>query len=653
MHRCENMFSEMKLADRKLKNRIFLSPMGDGKAEADGSVSEDYIGYYEQIAKGGCAVITPGVVCVDYPYGKPVSNIARMDDAKYIHNYSIFADRIHQLGALLIPQLHHAGAQTFSMPTEGHRPRTVTDADPAHAGHLGYRALGPQKELTTEEIKVLVQKFVAAAAFCQMATCDGISLHAAHGYLISAFLSPDTNKRTDEYGGSFENRVRFAKEIVMGIRAACGPKFIIGARIPGVEFTPDGMTQEECIRVAQVLEDAGCDYFDISIGTSEDICRLIETPRFDQGNRVPYAAAVKKSLHKAKVGAVGVLREPEYCENLIKEGLVDFVSLGRALLADPEWPKKARECRFEEIRPCISCLDGCLGSIVKGLSVRCALNPTVGREGSAAAVTKADQSKRVLVIGGGVGGMQAAITAASRGHHVTIAEESDRLGGQVNLASVPPNKQRLADAKNWFVSELKRQNVEVKLKTKVDLAYVKNMKPDEIVIASGALPITPPIKGADHAIQSWDVIKGNVDLPENKEVVIIGGGIVGCETAEMLIEKNNHITILEMLPAIAGGLEGSNLADLMTCFAAGGVSVNTESVVQSISPNSVTYKKDNEEQTIQSDLTILSTGMASVGEELTKELRNSGYEVTVIGDANRPRKIIDATTEGFFVGKLL
>ena len=648
MSHFDAMFSEFKLGNKTVKNRIALYPMGDNKADYNGGITEGYMAYYERIAQGGAGIIVPGVLCVDWPTGKATNNTLRMDNILYAYEYSQFADRIHRHGALLIPQIHHAGPQTSAF-TTGCAPKTPSDVTPGHAPHTIYRSLGPQEELTIEEIKGLVQKYIQTAVYCKIANCDGISLHASHGYLISSFLSPDINKRTDEYGGSFENRVRFAVEIVSGIRAACGPDFIIGARIPGIESTPDGMSLEECIRVAQLLEEAGCDWLDISKGSISDANELIETPRFEQGNRVPYAAAIKKAVKKAKVSAVGVLRDPDYCDALIRDGVVDIVTLGRALLVDPDWPIKARAGEAETIRPCLSCCDGCLGELAKGGSIHCALNPETGRETVAAAVKNAETPKKVLVVGGGIAGMQAAIIAAKRGHAVTLAEASSELGGQMNLACIPPNKQRIGKAKDWFANETVRQGVDVKLNTKVDMAFVNSLAPDEVIFATGVTPTTPPIPGVEHTVQAWDALKDHANLPEGKDIVIIGGGTVGCEVAELMVEKKNRITLLEMLPSIANGLEGSNFADMMTVFTAGGVNVVTEAMVKTISNKEVIYVKDGNELSAKADLTILSAGRKPVGTDLAQELKDAGYSVNVIGDANIPGKFMTATTDAFFL----
>ncbi|MDR1505702.1 MAG: NADH:flavin oxidoreductase, partial [Treponema sp.] len=401
MKQYPNLFSELTIGKRAVKNRIVLAPMGEGMANPDGSMSEQYIRYYAEFAKGGCAVITPGVVCVDYPYGKPERSVFRIDTTKNIRDLNRLAERIHGYGAMLIPQLHHAGGQTDYTLTEGEQPRCVSDMDVDHIIIQLHRPLGPQKELGTEEVKELVKKFVQAAVHCQMAKCDGVALHSAHGYLLNQFLSPALNARTDEYGGCLDNRVRFGVEVIRGIREACGPGFIIGARIPGIESIKNALTNEECDEIARRYEAAGCNYLDVSVGAINAFSQAVETEKYAQGNRVHLAERIKKVV-AIPVGAVGVLREPAFCEALIREGRVDLIYMGRGLIADPYWPEKARKGRADEIRPCLSCSDGCAYRMSgTACAVGCAINPMAGREFDIGPVVKTEKPKKVVVIGGG------------------------------------------------------------------------------------------------------------------------------------------------------------------------------------------------------------------------------------------------------------
>lgn len=673
-----NLSKELKLGNAFARNRFFLAPMGEGMANVDGTISEQAIGYYTEYAKGGVAVITPGVVSVDYPTGKPEKLIFRADDQRFVRDWNRLAESIHRYGGMLIPQLHHAGAQTDIYMTDGATPVCVSDVDCNHQLIMGHRAVGPQKELTTEEIKALVLKFVTAAKYCQLAGCDGVALHSAHGYLINQFLSPATNKRTDEYGGSLENQARFGCEIIRGIRETCGPNFIIGARIPGHEWLEDGLTDDECDEIARMYEAAGADYFDVSGGLTSDSTNLMETSSYPEGPRVQYAERIKKAV-SVPVGAVGKLRHIDYCESLVEDGRVDFIITGRALICDPYIPKKVENGEIEKIRPCLSCFDGCTNRLFMGRAISCALNPRAGREFDIGKVTKAEEPKNVVVIGGGPAGMETAFTAASRGHKVTLLEKSDKLGGQFNLACVPPHKEAIHEACEWFARETYDNGVDVRLNTEATVELIDELHPDEIVFTPGADVVTSiPIPGIEKSVVSWDILSGAVEAPENKNVTIIGGGIVGCEVAQYLIEKGNKVTVLEMKPGIAEGLEAFHLMELYQSFAVNQVLVETNASVKEVADGQVKYSVKVIEQgsdgadvlgqatvvkmagdtsgvevvdkSVDTDMVVLAVGQRSAGRDLCGELAEKGYHPIVLGDAKRPRKFIDAVTDGYFTG---
>lgn len=651
MNNYPNLFKEGKLGKRITKNRIVMSPMGDNMADADGSVSEQSLAYYTERAKGGAGVIIPGVVSVDYPRGKTIPCQHRLDGIKYVKGWERMARDIHRYGALLLPQLHHAGAATDSITTEGLTPYRVSEVmekTTQVGSKVDEGTFTPEnyQTLTLEEIKELEQKFITSAIYAQKAGCDGVEIHGI-SYLICQFFTKSINHRNDEYGGSLENRCRFAVNIIEGIREACGDEFIIGIRMPVHKWETDGFTDEESIWMAQAFEKAGCDFIDANGGIPPTITCLLETQRYEQGDRVHLADLIKKNVN-IPVFAIGNMREPDFCEEVLASGKADYVMLGRPLIADPSWPVKAISGKAEEIRRCISCLDSCYGNLVKAQSVRCVINPTVGYESELKAEPPAKEKRKIIIAGGGLAGMQAAITANERGHEVVILEETDKLAGQMNLASKPPHKGYVNWAIDWFTKEIERQSIKVEYNKKADMATIKEYNPDLVLVATGSKPWSPNIEGIENGVLAWDILSGKEQLPQNKNVVIIGGGTVGCETGLLLKEKGNNVTILEMMDQIATGMEMSNKLDLLQEMRTYCINNIVNAKVEKIFPDKVEYVKDSQKKTVEADYVVLCLGQRSIGSELIENLKKEEIPYTVIGDAVKPGKFVTATTSSFF-----
>lgn len=646
MSKYTKLFSSIQIGSKTAKNRIGMSPMGEAMVTPAGEITDQYKAYYIERAKGGAGIITIGYLNVDYPRGAGGPQ-ARIDNDTNLEALKEITDCCHEYGALVIPQIHHAGGQTTSMATGGSEPWTPSNKDCEHIMVKGMRTTGPQHAMTLEEVHFVRDKFIQAAVNLTKTGADGVTLHGGHGYLLSEFLTPDFNERDDEYGGSLENRARLLVEIIEGIRKECGSDFIIGVRIPGKEFVSDGLTDEECVKIAQLCEKAGCDFIDVTVGAINTFSKMIETEKYPQGSRVPFAEKIKASVN-IPVAVSGTLRDPEYCESVIEEGKADFVYLARALLCDAYWPEKALSGHGNEIRKCLSCSEGCMRSVMEGRFASCVINPVTGRELFYASPKKADMSKSVVVIGGGIAGMEAAIVAAERGHKVTILERTGRLGGQLNLACIPPDKQRIKEANDWFAAEVTRKEIEVQYNTEATVDKIREIKPDEVILATGALPIVQlPIEGCEHALQAWDVIGGKVPIPEGKQVTVVGGGMVACELTEMLLEQENRVTMIEMLPQIANGLEMMHAYDLVMSFVAAGVEQKTNATVKVIGADFVTFEQEGQVITIPTDTTILAVGQKSYGQELGDALTEAGYHVQVIGDAKRASKIQDATLAAY------
>lgn len=632
-----NLFSELKLGKRIAKNRIFMSAMGDNMGDPDGSVSEQQIAYYAERAKGGAGVILTGCVGIDDPQGKATPSQSRATDPKYQKNLERMAREVHRYGALLIPQILHAGE--IAKCTEGIKPVSVSPVKD-HEDEF--------EVLTLEKIAEIQKKFAEAAVIAKLAKCDGVEIHAAHMYLISQFLLPRYNQRTDEYGGSLENRARFGIEVIRAVRAAVGPDFIVGVRA-GIHYVgfPDGLTEEESIQLCKWYEEAGADFIDVSASLALP-GNLIETMSRPEGNRVALTDSVRGSVG-VPMGVLGKIRTPEFCENLIANDRCDFVVIGRQLICDPYWPNKAKAGKAGEILPCLSCSEGCSKELNIHNSVRCVLNPEAGYEFYKKLEPMPCVKKKVAVVGGGLSGMQAAITAASRGHCVVLLEAADKLGGQMHLAKVSPNKEVIGRAEKWFEEELVRKGVEVRLGVKADKEVIDSIKPDSVILATGAVPLVLPIPGIENGVQAWDFLRGTVQAPKGKKVVIVGGGIVGCEIAECLMTEND-VTILEMTPSIAGNLFPFTKMDMVAAFQKFGVKPLTGAKVKEIRKDAVVFEKEGETLCAEAECIIIALGQTSYGRELIAELEDAGYEVTPIGDLARPSDFLNATTTGFFAG---
>lgn len=651
-----HLFKKGKLGTKIAKNRIVMAPMGDNMANADGSVSDQAIAYYAERAKGGVGVIITGVVCVDYPRGKTIACQYRLDGIKYVSGWARLAREVHRYGALLVPQISYVGAAGDIEITEGLKPHRVSDPIddaqkqlPGSKVDVDYDPSAQQFEtITNEELKQLEQKYINAARYAQMAGCDGVEVHCV-SYLIGQLTTSSINHRTDEYGGSLENRIRFAVNVIKGIRETCGPDFIIGARMPVHKWETDGLTDEESIQIAKTYEAAGCDFLDANNGLPPSVTALIESQRYEQGARVDQAELIKKYV-SVPVFAVGALREPDFCEKVLADGKADFVMLGRALLADPEWPEKARTGRAGEIRRCISCMHSCYGNLAKSQSIQCGLNPEVGYESILNSTVKPlKEHKHIVIIGGGIAGMQAAITAYDRGHKVTLLEAENHLGGQLNIASVPPHKHYINWAKKWFISEVNRRDIDIRLGFKSDITSIQLLNPDLVLVATGALPCRPSIPGIEYGVQSWDLLSGKVNIPKDKKVAVLGGGTVGCETSELLATYGNKVTIFEMTDIIARGLEGANMMDLFEVIKEMDIKVLLKSKVTQISSDLViTYEKEGKTNQDSFDFVVLSLGQKSHCEELVQTLEDFHIEYKVIGDAADPSDFQNATTTAYF-----
>lgn len=680
----ETLLSPGKIGTMTVKNRVVMTAAEMSMGDMDGCATEKLIAYYEERAKGGVGLITTGTTRVnDWDSASMFTQLAMSHDY-HIGPMRKFADRIHSHGAKLCVQLHHAGRQgyavsnnslpmvlpmvkaapkakdlvfkmtplLYSMEQKGLIPPVTAPSKCETSYHVNTR----MRAMSTKKVKALIQDFIKAAERCKNAGVDAVELHGAHGYLIEQFLSPNTNHRTDEYGGSLENRMRFLLEIIAGIRKTCKDYPII------VRLTVDemyarigkegkGYTLEEGKKMAKILEEAGIDALDVTSGCYDTYNYWLEPTTFEPGWRA-YLAREIKSVVSIPVIAANFMRSPEQAERQLNEGVQDFIGSARSFICDPYWVKKVEEGRPEEIRRCIGCL-GCIESLTdnafKGTNATCALNPYVGRE--AEDIIKKDGNGRlVVVVGAGVSGLMAAETLAKRGFQVKVLEKDAVPGGQINIASKCNARDKLQWSVDGLLAGVKKLGVEVNFNTEATAESLKAMEPYAVILSTGAVPIRPgSIKGTDlpHVCTAPEVIMGEKKI-EGKKVAVIGSGMTGLETAELLGEAGNEVTIVEMAKEIAPGAwfqmvddEMARLKEFNTRFLPG-------KRLMAIREKEILLEDDSTKvlETLPVDEVVLSLGARPFA-PLYQALKSQGVKVYITGDAKASGRIGHAVHDAF------
>ncbi|HHV19251.1 MAG TPA: FAD-dependent oxidoreductase [Thermoanaerobacterales bacterium] len=624
-----NLFKPIKIGTLEVKNRIFLAPMGTAFGEhLVHKPTERMAAYYAARAAGGTGLIIVEQSVVQQR-GLWSLNGGGLWSDDFIPDWKKLVDRVHDAGAKIIMQVGHLGRSTIEAFNGGLKP-VAPSAVPDH--YLDNEV----DELTLEDIEQLKRDYVEGVRRCKEAGFDGVEIHCTHGYMLASFLSGRSNKRTDKYGGTLEGRLRLPLEIIQMVRREVGRDYPVIARLAAHEEN-GGRTLEETRVVAKALVEAGLDGLDISSGSYSELDWEIPPSYFGYAMNMENIEKIKQSVD-VPVLASGRITEPRLAEQLIAEGRCDMVGINRAGIADPEWGKKAGAGDTESIRRCIGCVR-CIDAVFSG-ALRCTVNPFVGKE-SEMKVTPAKDKKKILVVGGGPVGLESAILCARRGHKVTLVEKNHKLGGQINSAAVPPHKYETGSLITTQIYEAEKLGVEIITGTCVDIDFVRNSDADEVIVATGARHIIPDIPGIDKPMVTTavDLLEGKSHAGKN--VVIIGGNMIGCETAEFIAEYGKKVTILEMLGEI-----GQNMALVPKPYTLSkltklGVKMLTEAKVTAIEDNKVAYEKDGSKYTVEGvDTVVLAAGMESVN-ELAEELKSLDKPIHVVGDASNVSIIME------------
>ena len=667
------LFESTKIGSIELKNRLAMSAMDLGFT-TEGSINKRFIDFYVERARGGVGLIVVGG-CYPEMTGKVWKSIIGLDKDEYIHGLRKLTDTIHKYDTKIAAQILHGGRSASSFFSKTH------PVSPSSLSHINIKQ--KPHALTIPEIKKVIDGYVAATVRVKKGGFDAVEIHGGMGYLINQFLSRATNKRKDKYGGSLKNRIRFAKEIVVAIKEKVGKRYPVIFRLSGEDFVEDGLKIDESVEIAKELEKAGVDAFNVSPGWHESRTpiMLMSIPRMSY---IFLSEKIKDNVNVPVIGSVRI-NDLALAEDVIDNNQSDIVSIGRPLIADPELPKKYKRKQFEDIRRCIACNQGCFDSLLGFKSISCLYNVRAGRE-SELKIKKAKKKKKVMIIGGGPGGMEAARVAALRGHDVHLFEKTDVLGGQLRYAYIPPGREEIVNVISFLENQIKKLNVNIELSKKVDTVTINKLKPDVVIAATGGVPLIPKITGIKekNVVVAEDVFDNKVKV--GKDVVIIGGGTIGCEIAlhtakmgamdpevacfllknkvidgdkavELTSKGKRNITILEMKNKIGGRFGISTRWVIMKQIVDAGINSITGIKVKNMSTKSikkkdkvcVTYEDDKKDIKIFADTVIIAAGYKS-NQDPTRKLNGKIDELYRIGDCVEVRTALEAIHEGFEVG---
>ncbi len=622
------------------KNRIFGAPMSNPELDPDCHMRKEDLAFHENRARGGLATVAIGLGIVD-PVGRVHTKEVTLYDVMSLPSLKEYANAMHRHNCIAVMELAHGGKYAGARSHDG-------AGDPL--------VLGPNNEtnpdglrvtsMTDEDIERVANCYADAAVLCQKAGIDMVLVHGGHGWLLGQFMSPTMNHRTDKWGGSLENRMRFSLLVIEKIRKACKNNMLIEYRMSGSEIIEGGYGIEEGIKMAEIL-DGKVDIIHVSAGVHEDPDAFVVTHPsmfIEHGCNVHLAAEIKKHV-KTPVATVGGLNDPDMMEQIIASGQADIVEIARQSICDPYFPEKAFSGRKDDITKCCRCFT-CFYNYLTNRTFCCALNPVVGNELENKSGFPASAPKKVMVVGGGVGGMEAAITAAKRGHTVTLFEKNDRLGGQLLSEQYIPFKQDMYNFAKVLERRLKETNAEIRLNTEITAEDVAKLKADVVMVAIGATPVIPPIEGIDSPKVAGLLALHSKEPQVGQKVVILGGGLVGSEAAIYLDGLGKDVTVVEMKDDWAADSYFMHKNAMNIYIRNSRIKIYTDTMAKAVTEEGLTCETKDGELLLEADTILLAAGMKT-DQEFVNSFYNTADRVFMIGDCVKPGRVLEAVTLGY------